>query len=34
MEGDPIVNLPKVKFYQRHNLNNGPAAMLSKEFLW
>ncbi len=24
----------KVRFYQRHNLNNGPAAMLSKEFLW
>lgn len=24
----------KVRFYQRHQKNNGPAAMLSKEFLW
>lgn len=24
----------KVRFHQRHRHNNGPAAMLSKEFLW
>lgn len=24
----------KAKFYQRHGSNNGPAALLSKEFLW
>lgn len=24
----------KVKFYKRHDHNTGPAAMLSKEFLW
>ena len=24
----------KIKFHKRHKHNNGPAALLSKEFLW
>lgn len=24
----------KIRFYERHKHNNGPAAELSKEFLW